>query len=107
VIRPIVAFDYDVIYIRLDVSTNLRLEYLSSHSSESWASILQAFRHSNETESTKGHDEASLFLILFHHPTLMITRETIQKRHDSGVGCRINDLIRPWKWEIIFGRGLI
>jgi hypothetical protein len=37
----------------------------------------------------------------------MITRETIQKRHDSGVGCRINDLIRPWKWEIIFGRGLI
>jgi hypothetical protein len=37
----------------------------------------------------------------------MVTRETIQKRHDGGTGSSINDLIHSQKWVIIFVCGFV
>jgi hypothetical protein len=71
--------DYEVIDVGL-----LWLEYFPCHYGESWAGILQAFGHSHKTEGTKRRDEASLFLILFRHSSLVVTKQRIQNSHDSG-----------------------
>jgi hypothetical protein len=83
---PVTAFHDEVIDIGLDIPTNLWLENFHGHSGESWACVFQTLRHSHETKGSERSDEASFFLILFHHPTLMVARKTIQERHDGCVG---------------------
>jgi hypothetical protein len=69
---PVAAFHNEVIDISLDIPANLWLENFPGHYGESWACVFQTLRHSHKTKGSKRSDEASFFLVLFRHPTLMV-----------------------------------
>jgi hypothetical protein len=54
VVCPITAFHYEVIDVRLNVPTNLWLEYFPSHSGESWTGILQTLGIRTKQKVPKG-----------------------------------------------------
>jgi hypothetical protein len=83
---PVTAFDDEVVDVGLDVPASLRLENFPGHSGESWACVFQTLRHSHETKGSERGDEASFFLVLFRHPTLVVAGKIIQERHNDRVG---------------------
>jgi hypothetical protein len=52
-------------------------KYGLRHSVEGWASILQAFGHSNVAIPTKGFDEACFVFVFFSWLDLMVATQTI------------------------------
>jgi hypothetical protein len=71
----------------------------------SW--LFQSFWHADEAEGSKGCNEAGFFLILLRHPTLVISREAIQQRHNRSFSRRVHNLVHSWQCIVVFWCGLV
>jgi hypothetical protein len=69
--------DYYVIDVCKIIYADLVFKYGLRHSVEGWASILQAFGHSNVAIPTKGFDEACFVFVFFSWLDLMVATQTI------------------------------
>jgi hypothetical protein len=82
----VATFHNEVIDLGLDIPANLWLENFPGHSGESWACVFQTLWHLHETKGSKRGNEASFFLVLFRHPTLMVAGKAIEEGHNGRVG---------------------
>ena len=85
---------YDnVVYVDLDVSSNLLLEAVLHHALVGCACVLEAEKHCGVAVEPKWGYERRFLFILFLHPYLVVTRVSIQEGQASAPGGGVDDLV--------------